>query len=243
MADSSTARCRRLAAELHDGALQDLFAAQLELDEALDEGVLWGPARECVERAMDRLREGTTRARALLLALDDPDNPAPSQPPKPELPASVGDEALRDCITRFARRSPTVIDLVSSGTGPPPGSESAHLLLRVVHEGLANVLKHAGASRASVHVERGTAQWAIQVHDDGSGDPQQLRGVLTNHGPAAYGLRSLREDTRDAGGQLWVGRSRILGGVALGAAAPISAPSRAEPPLGSAGDGAPASRP
>jgi signal transduction histidine kinase len=218
----STARCRRLAAELHDGTLQDLFAAQLDLDEALEEPVLWGPARDCVERAASRVRDGATRARALLLALGDPDSPMPppalAPTPEPAPPQRAGsDEAVRDCVSRFQRRSHIDIDL----------------LLRVLHEGLANVVKHAEARRASVRVQRGPAQWVVEVHDDGTGDPRHMRAALASRRSAAFGLHSLREDARDAHGQLWAGRSRPLGGAVLGAATPTNseaASSRAPAP-------------
>lgn len=231
MADLSTARYAPLAAELHDGALQDIFAAELDLDEALNVAMLRGPARECVERAMDQLREGASRARKLLVALElaaleYPDNEnlnnaALAHTLAPEPQESTAEDTLRECIARFTRRSPTVIDLVSSGTSPAPGREGNHVLLRVAHEGLTNVLKHARASRARVHVERRPAQWAVQVHDDGTGDPRQLRTMLTIASGPAFGLRSLRGDARDVGGQFWVDRSRVLGGVVVGVAVPV----------------------
>lgn len=209
-----------LAAELHDGALQDIFAAELDLDEALNVAMLQGPARECVERAARRLREGASHARKLLAALEDPNNAALSHTLglQPQGPA---EDTLRDCVACFQRSSSIIIDLVSSGTGLPPGNDGVHLLLRVLQEGLANVLKHARASRASVHVERGPAQWAVQVHDDGVGDPRQLLAMLTIGSPSAFGVRSLRGDARDVGGQFWIDRSRVLGGVVIGAAAPV----------------------
>lgn len=219
----SSIRYRQLAAELHDGALQDIFAAELDLDEALKLAMLQGPARESVERAGRRLREGASRARKILAALDDPNNAALSRMLE-LLPQNAAEDTLRDCVARIQSRSSIAIDLVSSGTGLPPGDDGVHLLLRVLHEGLTNVLKHARASRASVHVERGPAQWAVQVHDDGAGNPRQLQTLLTTGDQPAFGLRSLRGDARDVGGRFWIDRSRILGGVVIGAAAPAGFP-------------------
>lgn len=66
-------------------------------------------------------------------------------------------------------------------------------VVRVVQEGLNNVVKHAAARRTVVTVEAFSDEVAVDVVDDG-------RGVGDN--PAGYGLTGLRKRVATLGGSL-----------------------------------------
>jgi len=92
----------------------------------------------------------------------------------------------------------------------PPGIELA--AYRTVQEGLTNVLKHAGASRARVVVRYETGRLELEVADDG-------RGQSGNGG--GTGLAGLRERVQLYGGELEV-TTAAGGGFALRLRIPIS---------------------
>jgi signal transduction histidine kinase len=66
-----------------------------------------------------------------------------------------------------------------------------------VQEGLTNMAKHSGASRASVRVWRSPDNIAIEVEDDGC-------GFDTGEPPSGFGLMSMKERATIAGGTLRV---------------------------------------
>jgi signal transduction histidine kinase len=64
---------------------------------------------------------------------------------------------------------------------PPPAVESTAYF--VVSEALANVARHAGATRASVAIARGGDRLVVEVRDDGRG------GAAVGSGTGLVGLR------------------------------------------------------
>jgi signal transduction histidine kinase len=70
---------------------------------------------------------------------------------------------------------------------------------RIVQESLTNVIKHAGASAAQVHVHAGTDRGlAVEVCDDGAGGRNRSAG-------AGVGIRGMRERAASTGGVLAAG--------------------------------------
>jgi signal transduction histidine kinase len=101
-------------------------------------------------------------------------------------------ETLKDFSAQFSRLSGLPVELALE-----PGAENLSLppeielqLLRIAQEALANVRKHASATRAwiSVQIDRGVLQ--LTVSDDGQGfDPDQVQATLRPH----FGVGSMRE--------------------------------------------------
>jgi signal transduction histidine kinase len=80
------------------------------------------------------------------------------------------------------------------------------VLIRAAQESLANVRRHAAASRVDVSVVYGPETVALEVHDDGCGfDPSTTGG---------YGLRGMRSRVEQASGSMRV-RSSQGGGTTL----------------------------
>jgi signal transduction histidine kinase len=71
--------------------------------------------------------------------------------------------------------------------------------LRIVQEAVANVRRHAGASRCTVVIERVPGELRLRIEDDGRGIPPRLqRGI---------GLTSIRDRARELGGSATIGSS------------------------------------
>jgi signal transduction histidine kinase len=101
--------------------------------------------------------------------------------------------------------------LVIEVDGPahlPIGAEVEEQLYRLGQEALANVVKHARASSATVSIAATDDTVSIEVSDDGRGfDPAAV-------GPEHFGLRSMRGRVSELGGHLELtstpGRGTVL---------------------------------
>ena len=79
----------------------------------------------------------------------------------------------------------------------PPGLELQ--LVRIIHEALANVRKHARAHRAEVQVERAGGAVVARVEDDGIGfNPDELDRAVQPR----FGLATMRERAESVGGSV-----------------------------------------
>lgn len=71
-------------------------------------------------------------------------------------------------------------------------------LLRIVHEAITNIIKHANASKVSVLLYREDKSMMLVVSDDGKGIKKTKEDGL--------GIRSMKHRTMDMGGLLWMER-------------------------------------
>lgn len=85
--------------------------------------------------------------------------------------------------------------------------------LRIVQEAVANVRRHAGATRCDVRLEADTETLVLDIVDDGRGMPAQTTGGL--------GLESMHERAHELGGSLQVGTGSG-GGTRVHARLPLS---------------------
>ena len=107
-------------------------------------------------------------------------------------PAILTDEGLAPAIAALARRAPVPIELtVSPERLPEPVEATAYF---VASEALANVAKHARASRATIALARTNGRVAIEVTDDGVGGADA----------EGTGLRGLRDRVEALDGHLEV---------------------------------------
>ncbi len=128
-------RNREVAEHLHDGPLQTLLAARLELDEA--RGRNSDPALDMVYEA---LQETATALRSTVTELH------------PQVLAQLGlTSALREMLKQFETRTDIAVDADLEEVGKP---ESQLLLHRAARELLTNVGKHAGATTVHVRLKR-----------------------------------------------------------------------------------------
>ena len=117
-------------------------------------------------------------------------------------PGALAEEGLVAALTEQAAALSDREGLVIEVDGPderlPLGPEAEEQLYRLGQEALANVVKHAGASTATVRIAATGDTVEIEVNDDGRGfDPAAV-------GPDHFGLRSMRGRIADLGGRLEV---------------------------------------
>lgn len=193
----------KIAADLHDGVVQDLAGAGYAL--AALARTEPPERRPTVERVGSVVREAVDALRKLMVEIYPPDLSGPG------LAGAIEDLAapLR------ARGLPVSVHIDALPAADP---EVAAALYRVARETLANVAKHARAS--TVLVELGPddpARWPgadgirLRVTDDGIGPPE---GALARRTDGHLGLRLLADRLADAGGELTLRPGATSGTVA-----------------------------
>lgn len=98
--------------------------------------------------------------------------------------------------------------------------------LRIGHEALANVVKHAGAHTIEVDVDFGRGSLGLEIRDDGRGFTDADREVAVQSGH--FGLVGMQERAQRAGGSLSVG-ARPEGGTVVTLQLPLAERSPAPP--------------
>ena len=167
----------RLARELHDDVTQRL--AVLAIDAGREERKLPGIAGGSPMRAM---REGLVRLSEDVHALSYRLHPSILE--DLGLTAALNSECERFSQTCSTRLETSVQDLPE--TLP---RDVALCLFRIAQEGLRNIARHAGASRAEVRLQRLDGGLQLTVKDDGTGfDPAQHR-IRTSLGHAGMRQR------------------------------------------------------
>ncbi len=172
---------RELSEQLHDGPLQNLLAARLDLDELRD-----NPTPEGFDRLDAALRETVGDLRNTVSSLH------------PQVLAQVGlSAAVRDLAARYEQRWGTPVATVIDEVGRP---EAEALIHRAARELLTNAHKHSRATRIEVTLRREFGETVLQVADDGIGfDPEILaRRVSEGH----IGLASLVVAVESVGGSV-----------------------------------------
>lgn len=170
-----------LSEQLHDGPLQNLLAARLDLDELRD-----NPSADGFDRLDNALRETVTALRTTVSTLH------------PQVLVQVGlSAAVRELAERYEQRWGTPVDTDIDEVGRLEGQA---LIYRAVRELLANVHKHSRATRVDVDLRHDADRTVLRVTDDGVGfDPEILaRRVAEGH----IGLASLVVGVESAGGSM-----------------------------------------
>ncbi|MBX0326395.1 sensor histidine kinase [Oscillochloris sp. ZM17-4] len=189
-AAATLAERNRIARELHDTIAQGLTAVTMQIE----------AAQRAADRDPERMRARLGRAHVLARETLADVRRSVWALAAPEIPGDDLGAALAEQARRFAERTGLAASYRHSG--PPldlPG-ERAIQALRIVQEALQNIEKHAGA--ASVEVGSCSEGGGVQVwvSDDGRGfDP-----AAPPAGGGGFGLVSLRERARLAGGALEV---------------------------------------
>jgi signal transduction histidine kinase len=75
-------------------------------------------------------------------------------------------------------------------------------LFRVAQEALTNVVKHAGAKTATVHLSFGSEDITLGVVDDGSGFDTQIMSLDSRR--PSLGLMGMEERAKEMGGRFYL---------------------------------------
>jgi PAS domain S-box-containing protein len=182
---------RRVAADLHDHIGQVLALTQIKLG-ALRQGASSSLDMEALAEIREHIGEAIRYTRSLTFEL--------GLPVLYDLGLEAAVEWLAD---RFQEEHGLEIHIQADGL-PKPLSEAAKVMVfRVLRELLANVVKHAQASRVDISVVRDGEFISLGVRDNGIGfDPAEAGARLSR--PDAFGLFSIRERLNHLGGHLEV---------------------------------------
>ena len=178
---------QRMARELHDTLAQGVAGLVLQL-----EAVKAHLASDRKDRASAIVEQALTRARGTLAesraAIDDLRAP----------PANLA-ESVRETVDRFIQEAGIPCDLELSLHENRLSTEVLDHALGLLSEALANVMKHAQATRVNVRFLIHKDELELEVRDDGRGFD-----IQHENGAGHYGLLGMRERARLTGGALTI---------------------------------------
>ena len=167
--EAADAERRRIERDLHDGAQQRLVSLSVLLGVA-ESKVASDPqaAAELLAQAREEAHSAVNELRELARGLH---------------PALLSDRGLRPALEALAARAPMEVEVtgVPLERLPPAVEATAYF---IAAEGLTNVMRYAGASKASVWVMLERGRLRLEIHDDGVGGADPAAGT---------GLRGLRD--------------------------------------------------
>jgi two-component system NarL family sensor kinase len=183
----------RIAAELHDGVVQDLVGVAYELRAVADElpeqpGASHGHGLgDILHRSEQSCRTAVRALRSLLLELH---------------PSERRAETLEAALSRLAAplRERGVAVPISVRLRRIPPVDVSELVHRTVQEALRNVDRHAGARTAEVTLTDDGSAIRLCVHDDGCG--MTATDLEEQHAAGHMGLRLLADGIAARGGSL-----------------------------------------
>jgi signal transduction histidine kinase len=204
---------RRLASELHDGAIQEVLAAGLAIDLCLADVAAGSPMRVRLEDARRLTAMALRRLRSSLQNLREGTDAA--------------DEELPDLLRRLVTRHPAgQLDVSVEVAGLPVSLPSAirWSLFHVASECVFNAAVHGGARRAAIRLSYGRGGVALCIADDGRGKLKTLRKIIRGEVPGMGGgyHTGLADIAARAGEMGWTLRAdqSDLGGIAIRVLAP-----------------------
>jgi signal transduction histidine kinase len=201
---------QRMAREIHDTIAQGLTGIVTQL-EAAQQTSNDAERERRIDNAKRLARHSLAEARRSVQAL------RPQALEDSRLP-----EALADEVARWSVTSGVTGDVETTGEARALHPEVEVTLLRVAQEALANVAKHAGASRAGVTLSYMEDVVSLDVRDDGAGFAVTERnGHLAGETPAAggFGLIAMRQRVSRLAGRLEI-ESEPGAGTAVSASLP-----------------------
>jgi signal transduction histidine kinase len=179
----------RLAHELHDAVSQKLFSLRLTAQ----------AAARLVDRDPARAKGELRRVAALAAEAADELRAAVVE----LRPAALDEDGLvatlRTQIQVLDRAHTARVTFTADGVRALPSAQE-EAMLRVAQEALHNALRHSGARRVDVTLERRGGKAVLRVADDGRGfDPHSVRRAGRH-----LGLVSMRDRANGVGGRLTV---------------------------------------
>ena len=182
----------RLSREVHDTIAQGLSSIVL-LGRTLDKQITEPGAKQILDTIRATASDNLAEARRFVAVNAGPAEPLPRRLEELARGAEGRQQALGQRLT---------VDLNVEDVPEP----AASVIERVVREGLSNIVRHAGATRAVVTVEKLGDVATVDVFDNG-------RGIT---GPEGYGLRGLRARVAEVGGTLSVEGNVLAASIPLG---------------------------
>jgi two-component system, sensor histidine kinase and response regulator len=184
----------RLASALHDGPMQKLALAQIQLDAILhslrDAMAVRAQAEEPVGTPLALMNEAIADLRTLQFDL------SPPVLHQRGLPA-----ALEWLAESMGHRSGLALGCVIDDELPPLSTPVSVLLFQCARELVVNLIKHADATGGDLLLQSRGEELILAVEDDGRGFAPGS-AVAQPSEPRGYGLFSIRERLRLLGGRM-----------------------------------------
>jgi two-component system NarL family sensor kinase len=197
---ASDAQQRRISEYIHDGPLQSVLMARQDIT-----SVLKKQPNEALERALAGLRDATDQMREATFELH---------------PSVLGGAGLARAVAQLATANSarSGIDIVTD-IDYPMTDDNDPLLFAVARELVSNVVRHSGATRATVALRVLDGVCHLDVTDDGVGmsDQDALRRLAQGH----IGIASQRSRVEAAGGTMSVVPSTV--GTHIAVTVPLAA--------------------
>ncbi len=190
--EASDAERRRIAADLHDGVVQDLAGVAFGLAPLADAAARRGDEAEAaaLRDASGHLRQGVRDLRTLLVEIHPP-----------QLESAGLEAALNDLLSPLAADG-IATELNVEETAAAPTSADP-LIYRAAREAVRNVQAHAGAHSVDVRVSRPDPRTTrLVVRDDGRGFDAERRNHRREAGHV--GLTLLEDLVAQSDGHLEV---------------------------------------
>jgi PAS domain S-box-containing protein len=173
--------CSRIARELHDDLTQQLAVI------AIEAGNIEEQFRDLPEPALEKVLQIKEK---LIKVSKDVHNL--SRDLHPSILYDLGlERALQSECGNFSSRTGIAVIFTSDNIPDNVSKEKALTVYRIVQEGLANILNHAGTKNAYIFLEGSDQSLILTVRDTGAGfDPDWVRHKTS------LGLGSIRERVR-----------------------------------------------
>jgi len=198
----------RLAAELHDQLGQELTAVLLGLGLIRDASTV-ERSRGLAEETLGVVTRSMATVRRISRGL---------------APPTLADFGLAPAIEQLVNALPTHngldIVLAIDPALPRLSSQTETAVFRVAQESLTNILRHAGASKATLTLKMDRDRLRLTVEDDGVGVGSGLSDLT---GRDTMGVRGMRQRVESLGGVFQV-RSGSSGGTVVHAVLPRTEP-------------------
>jgi signal transduction histidine kinase len=179
LVDVFEAERRRIERDLHDGAQQRLVSLTLQLGLAKLDMPANSPAARSVSAAHDQAKLLMGELRNLIHGI---------------YPQVLNDVGLAAAVQELADRIPVPVTVDATLPARPPDHVEAAAYF-VIAEALTNVVKHSGATHATVTVREHGDRLVVHVSDDGRGGADPDRGT---------GLTGLADRVSAAEGRMYL---------------------------------------
>ncbi|HZR93056.1 MAG TPA: PAS domain S-box protein [Gaiellaceae bacterium] len=173
----------RIATDIHDDSVQVMTALVIRLG-SLCQSLHDPELRDALEGIEQTARATIARLRALMFDLR---------------PAVLDHGGLAPALRMYLGHAVGDREIeydVRGESADEPGTMARTILFRIAQEAIANVIKHAGATRIGVELAACEGGTRVRVTDDGCGfDPAEA-----SDSPGHLGLASMRERAEQSGG-------------------------------------------
>lgn len=192
---AAAAERMRLSRDLHDGVLQFLAAAAIQIEGLLRAGNLPVAAKVRLMGLRQSLGDEQRELRAFINAM------RPAGPNEAPTPIDLREEleGLADHLSRYWNIS-VVADLASDS--PLVSAEMAYDVGRIVREAVANAVRHGRSQNVTVEARTEPGRLKLEIADDGQGFDFEGEMMDEELKAAGAGPRSLQDRARAMGGRV-----------------------------------------